>query len=171
MATMQKITTNLWFDRQAENAAKFYTSVFKNSKIGKTTHYGKEGFEIHRMPEGTVMTIEFTLEGQPFVGLNGGPIFQFNESISFIINCDTQDEVDYYWNKLGEGGDEKAQVCGWLKDKFGLSWQVVPTILSELISSPDKEKTECVMKAMLQMKKLDIADLKEAYEQEAALQA
>src|SRR5687767_5911399 len=134
MATMQKITSNLWFDTQAEEAANHYVSIFKNSSIGKTTHFGKEGYEIHKMPEGTVMTVEFTIEGQKFVALNGGPIFKFNEAISFIVNCETQEEIDYYWNKLSEGGDKKAQQCGWLKDKYGLSWQVVPTILDDLIS-------------------------------------
>src|SRR4051794_29815788 len=119
MATMQKITTNLWFDDQAEAARKFYTSIFKNSEIGKTSYYGKEGYEIHGRKEGTVMTAEFSLNGQGFVALNGGPHFKFNEAISFIINCEGQEEVDYYWNKLGEGGDEKAQMCGWLKDKYG----------------------------------------------------
>jgi predicted 3-demethylubiquinone-9 3-methyltransferase (glyoxalase superfamily) len=164
MATIQKITTNLWFNDQAEDAARFYTSVFKNSRIGKTTRYGKEGYEIHKMPEGSVMTIEFWLNDQAFVGLNGGPIFKFNESISFIINCETQEEIDYYWNTLSEGGDPKSQVCGWLKDKYGLSWQVVPSILSELISDGDKEKSGRAMKAMLQMKKLDIDKLKKAAE-------
>ena len=162
MATMQKITANLWFDRQAEDAAKTYTSIFKNSKIGKISHYGKEGFETHGMPEGTVMTVEFVLEGQTFLALNGGPHFTFNEAISFIVNCDTQDEIDYYWGKLSEGGDEKAQMCGWLKDKFGLSWQIVPAIMSELISDPDPAKSGRVMNAMLKMKKLDIGALKRA---------
>jgi predicted 3-demethylubiquinone-9 3-methyltransferase (glyoxalase superfamily) len=164
MATMQKITPNLWFAGQAEEAANYYTSIFKNSKIGKITRYGKEGQEIHKMPEGSVMTIEFTLDGQDFLGLNGGPYFQFNEAISFVVNCETQEEIDYYWNKLGEGGDEKAQMCGWLKDKFGVSWQVVPTIIADLMSDPDKEKASNVMGAIMQMKKLDIAQLKKAYE-------
>jgi predicted 3-demethylubiquinone-9 3-methyltransferase (glyoxalase superfamily) len=169
MATMQKITSNLWFDREAEEAANYYVSIFKNSAIGKITRFGKEGYEIHKMPEGTVMTVEFTIEGQKFVGLNGGPIFKFNEAISFIVNCETQEEVDYYWNKLSEGGDKNAQQCGWLKDKFGLSWQVVPTILEEMIADPDRKKTEAVMNAMLKMKKLDIRKLEEAYNQEAVL--
>jgi predicted 3-demethylubiquinone-9 3-methyltransferase (glyoxalase superfamily) len=164
MASLQKITTNLWYDKDAEEAAKFYTSVFRNSSIGKTSRYGKEGFEVHGMPEGTVMTIEFNLEGQQFVGLNGGPVFKFNESVSFIINCENQEEVDYYWGKLTQGGDEKAQVCGWLKDKFGLSWQVVPVILTKLISDPDPAKAGRVMKQMLKMKKLDIAPLQKAYD-------
>lgn len=163
MATMQKITSNLWFDMQAEEAAQLYTSIFKNSKIGRKTYYGKEGFEIHKMPEGTVMVIEFWLEDQSFTALNGGPIFKFNEAISFVVNCSTQEEVDYYWDKLKEGGDEKAQVCGWLKDKFGVSWQIVPTLLPDMISDPDHKKSQRVMKAMLQMKKIDIAALQQAY--------
>lgn len=163
MATIQKIIPNLWFDKEAEDAAKFYTSVFKNSKTGKTTHYGKEGFEIHGMPEGTVMTIEFELEGQQFVGLNGGPYFKFSEAVSFIVNCNNQEELDYFWNKLKEGGDEKSQQCGWLKDKFGLSWQIVPEVLSDMIANGTKEQSERVMKALLQMKKLDVAVLEKAY--------
>ena len=162
MPTMQKITSNLWFDNQAEEAAKFYTSIFKNSKIGRITRYGKEGFEIHGMPEGTVMTVEFWIEEQGFLALNGGPHFKFNEAISFIVNCNTQEEVDYYWEKLSEGGDEKAQMCGWLKDKFGLSWQIVPTALPEMLNDPDPKKSQPVMKAMLQMKKIDIATLQRA---------
>jgi predicted 3-demethylubiquinone-9 3-methyltransferase (glyoxalase superfamily) len=163
MATMQKITANLWFDKQAEEAAKFYVSVFKNSKIGRISHYTEEGFEVHGMPAGTAMTVEFQLEGQNFVALNGGPHFKFSEAVSFIINCDNQEEVDYYWNKLGEGGDPKAQVCGWLKDKFGLSWQVTPTVLDDMIADPDKNKANRAMRAMLKMKKLDIAELERAY--------
>ncbi len=163
MATMQKFTTNLWYDNQAEEAAKFYTSVFKNSSMGKISRYGKEGFEIHGRPEGSVMVVEFTLEGQQFVGLNGGPHFKFNEAVSFIINCNDQEEVDYYWEKLTEGGDPKAQMCGWLKDKFGLSWQVVPTVLSKMMSDKDPKKSGRVMKAMLQMKKLDIPAFEKAY--------
>lgn len=162
---IQKITPNLWFDTQAEDAAKFYTSIFKNSKIGRITHYGKESHEINGIPEGKVMTVEFQLEGQVFVALNGGPHFKFTEAISFIVNCDAQEEVDYYWEKLSEGGDEKAQVCGWLKDKYGVSWQIIPTHLTEMISDPDPEKSERVMKALLQMKKkIDIKTLKQAYE-------
>lgn len=163
MATMQKITSNLWFDNQAEEAAKFYTSIFKNSRMGKISRYGKEGFEIHKMPEGTVMTVQFYLEEQEFVALNGGPIFQFNEAISFIINCISQEEVDYYWGELTKGGDEKAQACGWLKDKFGVSWQVIPIVLPEMLTHPDPKKSQPVMKAMLQMKKIDIEALNRAY--------
>ncbi|WP_318153075.1 VOC family protein [Metabacillus arenae] len=161
---IEKITPNLWFDMQAEEAVNFYVSIFNNSKIGRITRYGKETYEINRIPEGTVMTLEFQLEGQPFVALNGGPHFQFNEAISFIVNCEGQEEVDYYWENLSEGGDEKAQVCGWLKDKYGVSWQIVPTILYEMISGPDPEKSGRVMNAMLKMKKMDVKTLRQAYE-------
>lgn len=160
---LQRITPNLWFDRQAEDAAKFYTSIFKNSSIGKVSRYGKEGFEQHGMPEGTVMVIEFELEGQKFTGLNGGPHFKFTEAISFIVNCETQEEVDHYWNKLSEGGDPNAQMCGWLKDKFGVSWQIIPFALSKLMSDPDREKAGRVMNAMLKMKKIEIEALEDAY--------
>ncbi len=162
MATINKLTTNLWFNNNAEEAVNFYTSIFKNSKIGKTARYGKAGFEQHRMKEGTVMTMEFTLEEQSFVALNAGPMFKFSEAISFIINCETQEEVDHYWNKLSEGGDPKSQMCGWLKDQFGLSWQVVPTILPKLMTDADPAKKERVMAAMMQMKKLNIAELEAA---------
>jgi predicted 3-demethylubiquinone-9 3-methyltransferase (glyoxalase superfamily) len=160
---IQKIIPCLWFANQAEDAVKFYTSIFGNSEIGKITRYGDEGYEIHGMPRGTVMTITFRLGGQEFTALNGGPHFKFNEAISFIINCETQQEVDYYWDKLGEGGDERAQQCGWLKDKYGVSWQVVPTALTEMLNDPDSTKSERVMRALLQMKKLDIQSLKQAY--------
>jgi len=163
MATVQKISANLWFDKQGEDAAKFYVSVFKNSKIGKISRYGKAGFDVHKMPEGTVMTVEFELEGQTFVALNGGPVFTFSETISFIVNCETQEEIDYYWQKLGEGGDEKARQCGWLKDKFGLSWQIVPHVLREMMTDPDTAKSGRAMSAMLKMKKLDIAELERAF--------
>ncbi len=161
---MQKISTNLWFDHQAEEAARYYTSIFKNSKIGHISYYGKEGQDIHGMKEGTVMTVEFELEGRQYLGLNGGPIFKFNEAVSFIVNCENQEEVDYYWEKLTAGGDEKAQQCGWLKDKYGLSWQIVPTIMAKLFSDPDKERSGRVMNAMMKMKKLDIAKLQAAYD-------
>jgi len=155
----------LWFDNNAEEAVQFYVSIFKNSKIGNVTHYGKEGYEIHKMKEGTVMTIDFEIEGQKFLALNGGPIFKFNEAISFQIYCETQDEVDYYWDKLTEGGDKNAQVCGWLKDKFGVSWQVVPNVLVKMLQDKDPKKTENVMRVMLQMQKLDINALTKAYQQ------
>jgi predicted 3-demethylubiquinone-9 3-methyltransferase (glyoxalase superfamily) len=155
---IQKITPFLWFDHQAEEAAKFYVSIFPNSKLVKVIRYGAAG----PGPAGTAMTVEFQLEGQSFVGLNGGPHFKFTEAISFVVNCQTQDEVDFYWEKLSAGGGQVE--CGWVKDKFGLSWQIVPTALFELLSSPDPEKSQRVMKAMLSMKKLDIRALKEAYE-------
>lgn len=160
---LQKITTSLWFDKNAEEAANFYTSVFKNSSLGRKSYYGKEGFEHHGMQEGTLLTIEFTLEGRKFVALNGGPVFKFNESLSLIINCETQEEIDYYWDTLSEGGDPAAQVCGWLKDRYGLSWQVTPIVLDDMIADPDKEKAGRAMNAMLKMKKLDIKKLEEAY--------
>ncbi len=163
MQHIQKITPCLWFDSQAEEAAQFYTSIFKNSRIGRITRYGKEGYEIHGKPEGTVMTVEFEIDGQSFTALNGGPVFTFNEAISFQVNCETQEEVDYYWEKLSKGGDEKAQQCGWLKDKYGVSWQIIPKILSELVGDPDSEKSQKAMKAMLQMKKIDIETIKRAY--------
>lgn len=159
---MQKIVPHLWFDKQAEEAVKFYTTVFRNSKIGSISRYGKEGFEIHGMPEGTVLTVEFELEGQQFLALNGGPHFKFNEAISFVVYCKDQEEVDYYWEKLSEGGDPKSQQCGWLKDKFGVSWQIVPTVLGKLMEDP--KTSEKVMEELLKMKKLDIAALKKASE-------
>jgi len=162
---MQKISPCLWFDDKAEEAAKFYTSIFKDSKIGDVTRYGKEGYEIHGREAGTVMTVDFEIEGQNFLGLNGGPIFKFNEAISFQVYCETQEEVDYYWDKLSEGGDEKSQQCGWLKDKYGVSWQIVPIILIKMLKDKDSEKSQRVMKAMLQMRKLDISTLKKAYEE------
>jgi predicted 3-demethylubiquinone-9 3-methyltransferase (glyoxalase superfamily) len=153
----------LWFDDQAEQAAKFYTEIFKNSRIKKISRYGKEGYEIHHRPEGSVMTVEFELDGQTFTALNGGPVFQFNEAISFQVDCATQEEVDYYWEKLSAGGDEKAQQCGWLKDKYGLSWQIVPRVLVEMLNDPYAKKSQCVMAAMLKMKKIEIETLKRAY--------
>lgn len=151
----------LWFDNQAEVAAKFYNSVFENSSIGKITRYGKEGFEMHKMPEGMVMTIEFTINGMQFVGLNGGPIFKFNEAISIMLNCDTQEEIDKYWSALTADGGQEGP-CGWLKDKFGISWQIAPTVLAELLSSDDKARVQRVTKAYLKMRKFDIQSLLEA---------
>jgi predicted 3-demethylubiquinone-9 3-methyltransferase (glyoxalase superfamily) len=162
---MQKITPCLWFDSNAEEAANFYISIFKNSKIGKISRYGKEGYEIHGKPEGTVLTVEFQLDGQTFTALNGGPVFKFNEAISFQVYCDSQNEVDYYWEKLSKGGDEKAQQCGWLKDRYGVSWQIVPTVLGEMMQDKDPKKSGKVMNALLQMKKIDIRTLEKAYEQ------
>jgi predicted 3-demethylubiquinone-9 3-methyltransferase (glyoxalase superfamily) len=153
----------LWFDSDAEDAARFYTSIFKNSKVGAISRYGEAGKEIHGKPAGSVLTVEFELDGQPFTALNGGPVFKFNEAISFQVSCQTQEELDYYWNKLSEGGDPKAQQCGWLKDKFGVSWQVVPAILPELMSDPDPKRSERMMKALFQMKKLDIEQLQRAH--------
>jgi predicted 3-demethylubiquinone-9 3-methyltransferase (glyoxalase superfamily) len=155
---MQKITPFLWFDDNAEEAVNFYASIFKNSKVGSITRYGEAG----PGPKGTVMVVEFQLEGQEFIALNGGPHFKFTEAISFVVNCKTQEEVDEFWEKLSEGG-EKSQ-CGWLKDKYGLSWQIVPTILGELMQDKVPEKSKRVMEAMLKMKKLDIKTLREAYE-------
>lgn len=163
MPVMQKITPCLWFDAQAEAAVEFYTAIFRNSRIVNVTRYGEAGHEVHGKPAGTVMTVEFELEGQAFTALNGGPLFIFNEAISFQVNCETQEEVDYYWEKLAEGGDARAQQCGWLKDKYGVSWQIVPSVLLEMITDPDAEKSHRVMEAMLHMKKIDIATLKRAY--------
>ena len=159
---MNEITPCLWFDTEGEEAARFYTSVFPNSKIDKTTHYGSAG----PRAEGTVMTVEFELDGAPFVALNGGPDFGFNEAVSFQVFCETQDEVDSYWDKLAEGGEEGP--CGWLKDKFGLSWQVIPRALPRLLSDPDTEKAQRVMAAMLEMKKIEIDELERAAEKVAA---
>jgi predicted 3-demethylubiquinone-9 3-methyltransferase (glyoxalase superfamily) len=160
---MQKITPFLWFDHQAEEAAKFYTTVFKKSKLGRILRYGEEAAKASssRRPVGSVLTVEFELQGQKFVALNGGPLFKFNESISFVVNCETQEEVDYFWDNLkADGGEESA--CGWLKDKFGVSWQVVPTVLIDMLHDKDSKKSERVMQAMLQMQKIDINKLKEA---------
>jgi predicted 3-demethylubiquinone-9 3-methyltransferase (glyoxalase superfamily) len=157
---MQKITPFLWFDNKAEEAAKFYCSIFKNSKIGKISRYGEEGEQVAGRPAGSVMTVEFKLEGQDFIALNGGPHFKFNEAISFVVSCTTQAELDKFWKKLSAGG-KKVQ-CGWLKDKYGLSWQIVPTVLGELMSDKDGAKSQRVMRAMLKMVKLDIKKLKQA---------
>jgi len=157
---MQKITPFLWFNDDAEEAVKFYTSIFKNSKIGRIARYDEAGEKVAGQPAGSVMTVEFELEGQEFIALNGGPHFKFTEAISFVVNCKTQAEVDKYWKKLSAGGKEVQ--CGWLKDKYGLSWQIVPTILGELMSSKDATKSQRVMQAMLKMVKLDIKKLKQA---------
>ncbi len=164
MLNLSKITPCLWFDDQAEEAARFYTSIFPNSQIGAITRYGKEGYEIHRRPEGSAMTVEFSIEGHTFTALNGGPAFRFSEAVSFQVMCDTQAEVDYYWAKLSEGGDASAQQCGWLKDKFGLSWQVIPTEMNKYLSGPDPEKSQRAFGAILQMKKLDVDEIRRAYE-------
>jgi len=159
---IQKITPFLWFDNQAEEAVRFYTSIFKNSKIESVIRYTEEAAEASGRPKDTVMTVAFQLEGQEFVALNGGPHFKFNEAISFVVNCGSQGEVDYYWEKLSEAGDAKAQQCGWLKDKYGVSWQIVPTVMIELLTDPDPTKSRRAMRAMLQMKKIDIETLKRA---------
>lgn len=161
---IQKIIPFLWFDKQAEEAARFYISIFKNSRIKEITRYGKEGYEIHHMEQGTVMTVDFEIEGQKFLCLNGGPMFKFTEAISFQVLCENQEEIDYYWEKLSEGGDKQAQQCGWLKDKYGVSWQIVPTSLINMIKDKEVKKSQNVIKAMLQMKKLDIEILCQAYE-------
>ena len=157
---MQKITPFLWFDHQAEEAAKFYVSMFKNSKILNIARYG-EGTP---MPKGTVMTVDFVLEGERFTALNGGPMFKFTEAISFLVNCESQDEVDMLWKKLTSNGGVEGQ-CGWLKDRYGLSWQIIPTALGQMLSDPDPEKAQRVMSAMLKMKKINVETLRQAYNQ------
>ncbi len=161
---MQKITPCLWFDDNAEEAVNFYVSIFKHSRIVNVARYGEAGAKASGRPKGTVMTIIFQLGGQEFMALNGGPVFKFTEAISFIVNCETQKDVDEFWEKLSEGGEKG--VCGWLKDKYGVSWQIVPTVLGEMLQDKNAEKSEGVMKAMLQMKKIDIRALKQAYEQQ-----
>lgn len=163
---MQTIIPCLWFDSNAEEAVNFYTTIFKNSKISNESRYGEAGHEIHGKAAGTVMTIEFELDGQAFTALNGGPVFRFNEAISFQVGCESQEEVDYYWGKLSEGGDRKAQQCGWLKDKYGVSWQIVPNVLGKMLQDKSSKKSENVMQALLQMTKIDIAGLRRAYQQE-----
>ena len=160
---MKKIVPCLWLDNQAEDAAKFYVSIFKDSKIRGVTRYGKEGHEIHQKEAGSAMIVEFEIEGQEFVALNGSPVVKFNQAISFQVFCMTQMEVDYYWDKLSEGGEEGQ--CGWLKDRYGVSWQIIPEVLTKMLQDKDARRTESVMKALLQMRKLDIADLKRAYDQ------
>jgi predicted 3-demethylubiquinone-9 3-methyltransferase (glyoxalase superfamily) len=163
MQFASKIAPCLWFDDQAEAAAKFYTGIFPNSKTVKITRYGNAGQEIHGGKPGSVLTVAFELDGQPFTALNGGPVFKFNEAISLQIFCDTQEEVDRYWEKLSAGGEPKAQQCGWLKDRYGVSWQVVPVALIEMIGDPDQARADRATAALLKMKKLDIAELKRAY--------
>ena len=158
-----KISPCLWFDHQAEDASRFYTAIFEDSKIVAISRYPEVGQEIHGKPSGSVMTVGFELNGKSFTALNGGPIFKFNEAVSFQIECATQEEVDYYWEQLSESGDPQAQQCGWLKDKFGLSWQIVPQVLPELLNDPDTEKSQRAFQAMMQMKKLDIEGLQRAF--------
>ena len=168
MASVKGIAPCLWFDDQAEDAARYYTGIFKNSRISKIARYGEAGREVTRKEPGSVMMVDFELNGQPFNALNGGPQFQFNEAISLVITCQDQKEVDYYWDKLGQGGDPAAQVCGWLKDKYGVSWQVVPARLNDLLGDPESEKSQRAMEAMLKIKKIDIATLERAYNGEPA---
>lgn len=163
----KRITPCLWFDGQAEEAARFYTSIFKNSRIGRISRYNKEGFEIHGGKAGTVMAVEFELDGQSFVGLNGGPLFKFTEAVSFQVPCETQEEIDYFWSKLTAGGGSEGP-CGWVKDKYGLSWQVFPSVLPQMLMDPDASKAQRATKAFLQMKKFDVSALKRVYEGHAA---
>ena len=160
---MKGITPFLWFDDKAEEAANFYVTVFKNSKVGHISRYPESAEQAAGKPAGSVMTVDFQLDGQDFVGLNAGPHFKFTEAVSFVVNCETQEEVDEYWAKLSEGGAESQ--CGWLKDKYGLSWQITPIVLTEMMKDKDPEKADRVMAAMLKMKKIDIATLKQAYDQ------
>lgn len=162
MPLARRIIPCLWFDDQAEDAARFYTEIFPASRITSISRYGEAGQAIHRRRPGSVMTVAFELDGHPFTALNGGPVFRFNEAISLQVDCADQTEVDYYWEKLSAGGDQKAQQCGWLKDRYGLSWQIVPSILARLMSDPDPARSDRVMAAMLTMKKIDIADLQRA---------
>jgi predicted 3-demethylubiquinone-9 3-methyltransferase (glyoxalase superfamily) len=163
MPAIQKIAPCLWFEDQAEESARYYVSIFKNSKILKIVRYGTAGQEIHRRPPGSVMTVDFELDGQHFTGLNGGPVFKFNEAVSFQVFCDSQQEVDDYWDKLTQGGDPKAQQCGWLKDRFGVSWQIVPRGMLHMFDDPESENSQRAMNAMLEMKKLDLPALERAY--------
>jgi len=158
-STIQRITPFLWFEDRAEEAAKFYTSVFKNSEIVSTTRYTQEAAKASGRPPGSAMTVVFRLDGLEFVALNGGPGFKFTEAVSFVVNCGSQQEIDYYWNRLSAGGDERAQQCGWLKDRFGLSWQIVPANMERLLSSSDPERARKIMAAILQMKKIDMETL------------
>jgi predicted 3-demethylubiquinone-9 3-methyltransferase (glyoxalase superfamily) len=162
MNITQRIAPCLWFDHQAEEAAQFYVSVFRNSKIVMVTRYSSAGRDIHKRPPGSVMTVAFELDGQPITALNGGPAFRFSEAISLEVYCDSQEEIDYYWEKLSEGGDPRAQQCGWLKDKFGLSWQIVPKVLPELLKDHESQRAQRAMTAMLRMKKIDIRELERA---------
>jgi predicted 3-demethylubiquinone-9 3-methyltransferase (glyoxalase superfamily) len=163
MAAIQRISPCLWFDNEAEDAAKFYVSIFEHSRITRISHYGKEGQEIHGKPPGSVLTVVFELDGTTFTALNGGPSFKFNEAISLQVSCETQEEIDRYWEGLSAGGDPKAQQCGWLKDRYGVSWQVIPAILPALIDDENTKKADRTMRALLGMKKLDIDALKTAH--------
>jgi predicted 3-demethylubiquinone-9 3-methyltransferase (glyoxalase superfamily) len=165
---MSKITPCLWFDHQAEEAARFYTGVFRNSKIVAISRYGEAGREVHGQPAGKVLTVAFELDGQPYTALNGGPQFKFGEAVSFQVPCKSQEEVDYYWDRLSAGGDPGAQQCGWLKDRFGLSWQVFPSALIDMLQDKDRAKADRVMEAMLRMKKIDLEALERAYRLQTA---
>ncbi len=164
MAVTRRISPCLWFADEAEEAARFYTGIFPNSRITSTTRYGEAGFEVHGRPAGSVMTVVFELDGQAFTALNGGPVFTFNEAVSLQVECETQEEVDYYWERLSAGGDPAARQCGWLKDRFGLSWQVVPAGMEEMLADPESPGANRAMDAMLRMEKLDLAELRRAYE-------
>ncbi len=161
-AIKQKIIPTLWYDDQAEEAVDFYISIFKNSRKGSVTRYGEAAAKVAGRPEGSVLTVNFQIEGQEFIALNGGPVFKFTEAVSFLVECETQKEIDYYWEKLTEGGEESQ--CGWLKDKYGLSWQISPAVLNEILQDPDTTKSERVMQVFLQMKRIDIKTLLRAYE-------
>lgn len=164
MKLTRMITPCLWFDSEAEEAASFYVSIFADSGITQITRYGEAGFEYHRKPAGSVLTVAFELNGQTFTALNGGPGFRFNEAISLEVPCETQEELDYYWTRLSEGGDPSAQQCGWLKDRFGVSWQVMPHVVRDMLTDPDTTRTDRMMKVLLGMKKLDIATLRRAFD-------
>ncbi|ARU04552.1 hypothetical protein CCO03_07560 [Comamonas serinivorans] len=167
MAQLHRIAPCLWFDSQAEEAARFYAGIFPNSAIGLITRYSEVGFEHHGRPAGSVLTVSFTLDGQEMVALNGGPVFQFNPAVSLMVNCDTQAEIDHYWARLGEGGDPNAQQCGWLADRYGVSWQIAPRMWAELYTSPNQAGAKRAMQAMFGMKKLDIARLQAAFDGQA----
>jgi predicted 3-demethylubiquinone-9 3-methyltransferase (glyoxalase superfamily) len=158
-----KITPCLWFDSEAEDAARFYTGIFPNSKITSISHYGEAGREVHGQPAGKVLTVAFELDGRPFTALNGGPQFKFNEAVSFQIPCRNQEEIDYYWDKLTAGGDARAQQCGWLKDRYGLSWQVFPAAVMDMLQDQDRKKADRVMQAIMEMRKMDLKALERAY--------
>lgn len=170
MPSLQRITPCLWFDQQAEEAATFYTGVFKNSKITQISRYGDAGQEVHGQAPGSVMLVAFELDGHSFTALNGGPVFKFNEAISFQVSCDSQQEIDDYWNQLSAGGPPEAQQCGWLKDRYGVSWQIVPRAMGELMTSTDPAKSDRVMSAMLKMKKIDLAALQRAFAGQASIE-
>ena len=159
-----KLVTHLWFDKEAEEAARFYCSVFKDSRLGDITNYPKAGHDVHKMKEGSVMLVQFELMGAPFMALNAGPLFKFNEAVSILIPCDTQEEIDYYWDKLSAGGDQSKSACGWLRDKFGLAWQVDPAPLKDMLAHEDKARAGRVMAKMMEMVKIDLAELQKVFD-------